>query len=536
MKPSRRDALAVLLGAPFAAACRGRAEPLPAGIFAGGAESLGHSLRDPLPPRPERFTRAPVVIVGGGVAGLAAAWRLARAGVSGVRVLELDSAPGGTAQSGASRLTPYPWGAHYIVAPMAHNRALVALLAEMNALDGQDDDGHPIVAEELRCREPEERLYYRGRWYEGLYLHAGASAQDRAELAAFEREVDGWVAWRDGRGRRAFSLPMSLGSDDPEVTGLDRMTIGEWLDRRKLHSPRLRWMVDYACRDDYGMRAAETSAWAALFYFAARRRAPGADSQPVVTWPEGNGRLVGHLARAAAIDLGVAVCDLAPVEGGVEVLARRAGGELLALVADQVVFAGPQMVARHVVRPYRDHPPPHLAEFEYGPWMVANLHLAGRPGDQTPGFPLAWDNVIHDSPALGYVVATHQSGRDHGDTVLTYYRPLCDGDPRQARRHLLSADREDWAEVVLADLGRAHRDLRVRRLDVMRWGHGMIRPRPGFVWGGARQAAARPLGGIHFAHSDLSGVALFEEALDQGVRAAEEVLAARGLPFASLRA
>jgi hypothetical protein len=220
----------------------------------------------------------------------------------------------------------------------------------------------------------------------------------------------------------------------------------------------------------------------------------------------------------------------------VEVLARRAGGELLALVADQVVFAGPQMVARHVVRPYRDHPPPHLAEFEYGPWMVANLHLAGRPGDQTPGFPLAWDNVIHDSPALGYVFATHQSGRDHGDTVLTYYRPLCDGDPRQARRHLLSADREDWAEVVLADLGRAHRDLRVRRLDVMRWGHGMIRPRPGFVWGGARQAAARPLGGIHFAHSDLSGVALFEEALDQGVRAAEEVLAARGLPFASLRA
>jgi hypothetical protein len=62
-----------------------------------------------------------------------------------------------------------------------------------------------------------------------------------------------------------------------------------------------------------------------------------------------------------------------------------------------------------------------------------------------------------------------------------------------------------------------------------------VRPRPGVAWGGARRAAARPIGAVHFAHSDLSGVALFEEALDQGVRAAEEVLAARGVARESLR-
>jgi hypothetical protein len=52
----------------------------------------------------------------------------------------------------------------------------------------------------------------------------------------------------------------------------------------------------------------------------------------------------------------------------------------------------------------------------------------------------------------------------------------------------------------------------------------MIRPRPGFVWGGAREKAQRPYRGIHFAHTDLSGIALFEEALDHGVRAAGAVL------------
>ena len=37
---------------------------------------------------------------------------------------------------------------------------------------------------------------------------------------------------------------------------------------------------------------------------------------------------------------------------------------------------------------------------------------------------------------------------------------------------------------------------------------------------------APPIGPIHFAHSDLSGIALFEEAFDHGVRAADEVQAA----------
>ena len=544
LSPSRRDVLAALLGAPAVAAlggCESRV-PLPGGELVGGSEVLGHALRDqkapPVPPA-DGWTRAAVVIAGAGVAGLAAAWRLARAGMRDFVVLELDRAPGGTAQSGRSPVTAYPWGAHYIVAPLAHQRALIALLGEMGALDGVDRDGHPIVREELRCREPEERIYHHGRWYEGLYMHAGESEQDRVDLTAFLREVDRWVAWRDGSGRRAFALPVSSASDDPEVTALDRESMSEWLDRRRLHSPRLRWLVNYACRDDYGMRAADTSAWAALLYFASRMRAPGAESQPVVTWPDGNGRLVAHLAASAAgrVRLGAAVCDVAPRDGGVDVVAIDGGGRPFGVRAEQVIFAAPQMVARRAVRPLRDDPPAHAAEFEYGAWMVANLHLEGRPDEPAGGFPLAWDNVLYRSPALGYVVATHQSGRDHGDTVLTYYYPLADGTPAEARRHLLGADQADWAEVVLADLGRAHRDLRrrVRRLDVMRWGHAMVRPRPGFVWGGARQAASRPLRGIHFAHSDLSGVALFEEALDQGVRAAEEVLAARGIESESLR-
>jgi hypothetical protein len=110
--------------------------------------------------------------------------------------------------------------------------------------------------------------------------------------------------------------------------------------------------------------------------------------------------------------------------------------------------------------------------------------------------------------------------------VITYYYPLCDGDPHVARRRLLAAGRDEWAEIALADLSRAHPELRTltQRLDVMRWGHAMVRPLPGFVRSEALRTAAKPLGNIHFANTDLSGVALFEEALHHGVRAAEEIL------------
>jgi len=325
-------------------------------------------------------------------------------------------------------------------------------------------------------------------------------------------------------------LPVSACSDDAEVTALDRISIAEWLNQRSLNSPRLQWWIEYACRDDYGMTMSQTSAWAGLFYFCSRVVKPGVESQSLITWPEGNGRLVNHLFEKVKprVQLDRAAVELIPTEQGVDVITiDREGRNPRGFRARRVIFAAPQFMARHVIRPYRDNPPPHIAEFQFGSWMVANLTLRDRPQQSQRDFPLAWDNVLYESPSLGYVVATHQRGLDRGPTVLTYYYPLCDENARGARTRLLETDWRGWADVTLTDLSRAHPDIRelVERLDVMRWGHAMIRPRTGFIWGQARREGARPFHSIHFAHSELSGVALFEEAFDHGLRAANEVLA-----------
>jgi phytoene dehydrogenase-like protein len=536
--------LAAFLGLPAAmAACRARdAPPFPAGEIVGASDSLGHRLRERLivTPAPDRWERAGVVIIGGGVAGLTAAWRLLKAGFDDFVLIELEPAPGGTSRSGTSSLVPYPWGAHYIPAPMKENRALISLLDEMGIIDGRDESGAPVIAEQFLCRDPEERVFFKGRWYEGLYLHAGASQEDQAQLDAFQTEVNRWVAWRDARGRRAFAIPIAVSSDDAEVTALDRISMAEWMDARGFTSPRLRWLVDYSCRDDYGLTLDQASAWAGLFYFASRVATPGAEAEPLITWPEGNGRLVAHLYSKVKdkVRLGLAAAEIIPSDAGgrrgVDCAAiDHRGRSVAGFHADQVIFAAPHFLTRYLIRPYRDNAPPHVAEFQYGAWMVANLFLRDRPEDL--GFPLAWDNVFYESPSLGYVVATHQRGLDRGPTIFTYYYPLCDADPRAARAKLLAADWKDWADVALTDIGRAHPEIRAltERIDIMRWGHAMIRPRPNFIWSGARQAAMRPYRAIHFAHTDLSGIPIFEEAFYHGIRAAEEVLAERGLRFES---
>jgi glycine/D-amino acid oxidase-like deaminating enzyme len=526
---TRRECLA-LAGAAAGLGCRRRPElTIPPGEIAGAGAARGHRLRDrgelALPKDAPRWTTE-VAIVGAGAAGLCAAWRLIGGGVDELLVVELEDAAGGTARSGRFGELAFPWGAHYVAVPRRDQPAMVRLLSELGAFEGEDAAGEPIAAEALLVRDPEERLYHRGRWTEGLLL-PGGDAEDRRQLRAFEAEVARWAEARDSRGRRAFTLPVSRCSDDAEVAALDRITMAEWMAQRGLVGARLRWWVDYACRDDYGATAAQISAWAGLFYFASRMFR-GA-SAPLITWPEGNGRLIAHLLqvvlqRKERLRTGWTALSVRPQAGGVEVILADPGGTLAAIEAQKVILATPVRISGALFEPWRREPPPHLEHFRSGAWLVANLLLRDRP--VVRGFPLAWDNVIYDGRGLGYVVSTHQQGRDRGPTVFSYYLPLLDDDPREARRALEAMSHQDGARLVLQDLVRAHPDLPplVERLDWIRWGHAMIRPVPGLTFGPARKAAAAPRGGVHFAHSDLSGVALFEEALDQGVRAAEEIL------------
>jgi protoporphyrinogen oxidase len=527
---SRRELLAAFLGAPLAiAACRsGMSDRFPEGEIIGQTVSLGHILREnrSFEVPPDNWESKKVAIIGGGVAGLTAAWKFRRENFNDFVLLELEKEIGGTARSGEGDPVGYPWGAHYLPVPFQENPELISLLDEMLLTEGRGAQGEVVVKEQFLCREPEERVFYKGRWYEGLYLNVGAGEDDKRQFAEFQNALDRWVNWRDAGGRRAYVVPVEQCSTDVEVTALDKISFAEWLRQNGFTSDRLIWYCDYACRDDYGLKLDQASAWVGLFYFCSRVRRSGAESQPFITFPEGNGRFVNHLFESVKenVQRSHMAVSVVPNDRGVDVICLD-GNALRGIHCEHVIYASPMFTAPHMIRGFRDDPPFEAAAFQHNAWFVANLFLKDRPKPRFPkDFPLAWDNVLYESPSLGYVTATHQKGIDQGPTVLTYYYPMCAEE--NGRTKLFNYEWRDLADVCLTDLARAHPDIYelTQRIDIMRWGHAMISPRPNFIWSGLRETAVRPYRSVHFAHTDLSGVALFEEAFYHGLRAAAEII------------
>ena len=508
---------------------RTRRPPRFSGSILGGNAALGHALRDGKFPPVSQVKETGIVVVGGGIGGLSAARRLQKRGFSDFILLELESRPGGNAISGQNTVSAYPWGAHYVPVVGSDSAEVRELFEELGIITGRDSNRLPVYNEEYLCADPMERLYLHGRWQEGFVPQLGISAADQRTIQAFFEQMRRFQTRRGQDGRRAFTIPLDASSRDEEFTRLDAISMAEYLQQQGwLGCAPLRWYVNYCCRDDYGAGLDKVSAWAGVHYFASRDgRAANAPGYAVVTWPEGNGWFVRRLQSGIGDRIRPS-CAVWNVETGKEQTVvvdyfDAARQESCRLRARGVVWAAPQFIAQRVVRAWGARPSNVVP---YSPWMVANVTLNALPAGR--GMDLSWDNVFFNSDSLGYVVATHQGVRPVPcQTVLTYYQPCDQDDPAIARQKMLARTYEQWCDLILTDLGRAHPDIaeHVTQLDVWLWGHAMVRPVPGYIWGAHRAQLREPVGNIVFAHSDLSGIAIFEEAYTRGVRAADSLLA-----------
>ncbi|MDQ6698943.1 MAG: FAD-dependent oxidoreductase [Acidobacteriota bacterium] len=456
----------------------------------------GHQLRDRATfPRTKRQIKVPIVIVGAGIAGLSAAWRLDKRGVRDFGLLEMASQAGGNSRSGENEISAYPWGAHYVPVPNRSATLVRELFEDLGVLrDGVWD-------ERSLCHSPQERLFLHGRWQEDIEPAVGATSRDREQRKRFQDRIEAF------RATGEFTIPMETGV---RPSALDWLSMKEWMKQQRFDSPYLNWYVDYACRDDYGARARDTSAWAAIHYFASREH----DDKGPLTWPEGNGWIVKKLLAKLGryVRTNAMVYRVSPEGRGWRVFAGDTE-----YLADFVIFAAPTFLAPYIVEGAQASD-----GIEYSPWLTANLTLEHAPTEN--GFEMAWDNTIYDSPALGYVVATHQSLRTHIErSVWTYYWSLADGTPAENRKLLLEKDWQFWKEAILNDLARAHPDIRqcVSHIDIMRMGHAMARPVPGFL---QTRTKLSPPRNLFLANSDLSGFSIFEEAQHRGVRAADRAI------------
>jgi predicted NAD/FAD-dependent oxidoreductase len=519
----RRTVLRCSASAAFSlSACSAAPPPLPPCHWVGVPPERGHRLRSPGTwPAPSVQRRAQVLVLGGGVAGLAALRQLAQAGVE-AQLLELADAIGGNSQGHQLAGMACPLGAHYLPVPGAAAPEVSAWLHDIGLLRrvagvSQPDERH-------LCHAPQERLFIDGAWQDGVLPSAQGRPATLAQYRRFAQLVD------EARRRLAFSMPSIHSAWTSDHAALDAQSFAAWLAAQGLQDERLLGYLDYCCRDDYGAGLPSVSAWAGLHYFASRHgfHVPGdevAEREPVFTWPDGNAFLVRALAAPLRerLHTGQTVLRLHEGKHGLELWVwSEAAQRTEAWTAQAVVLALPLFIAARLLADWADPLAGALHEAAqrqpHAPWLVANLHVA-EPLLPRLGTPAAWDN-LRFTPAgsaltLGYVDNMHQSLRPYASaTVLTAYQAL----PVAQRPALLGASAEHWGAQVLADLALLHPDApqKVRAIHLTRWGHGMSIPAPG-VRGSTWLAALRAASGrIRFAHSDLAGYSVFEEAFTLG--------------------
>lgn len=501
----------------------------------------GHALRDRRAlPIPGRELRAGVAILGSGVAGLTCAWQLAQAGRRDFIVVdgpERDgNAAGGDLGSTARDVLACPLGAHYLPIPSTESTHMRALLADTGVLLAGEHSAAPEYDEAAICHAPHERLLYAGRWENDLLPTRGLDEATAAQHARFFAAVDALRVQRGQDGRRVFALPVALASADPAWRALDRVTFAQWLDRHGFTSPTLRWYLDYCCRDDYGADTRHVSAWFGLHYFASRDgRASNASRDAVLTWPGGLSDMMRRISEAITRRLGHArwrvqglAARIDDRKDGVDALVIQ-GRDAIRVHAEHVVAAMPLHVLAHVWPGFEAASGEHAGPASpHAAWLVSNVLVDGLPPER-PGMPLAWDNVVYGSRALGFVSSTHQLLRvaPPRRRVLTAYQALDRMPPPEAREWLLRASPEALREEAMVDVLAAYGDdvwRHVRRIAVTVRGHAMATPAPGMLDNG-RLTRLRALDGrVRLAHSDLSGYSVFEEAAWWGMRAAQALV------------
>ena len=112
-------------------------------------------LREPNLPEPSETRRVPVAIVGGGIGGLSAGWKLAKAGFKDFLLVELEAEAGGNSRAGRNEVSAYPLAAHYLPLPTCESTAVRELLAELGVLQDDPRAARPRYDERYLCAMPQ---------------------------------------------------------------------------------------------------------------------------------------------------------------------------------------------------------------------------------------------------------------------------------------------------------------------------------------------------------------------------------------------
>lgn len=428
-----------------------------------------------------------VVIVGGGMAGLSAAYYLHDKKIA---LLEQDPRLGGNSKGELYKEACYSIGAAYLVEPLKDS-PLDVLFNELN------------IADQYRIESGSDTSVFFNRKFISPFWQGASDASARQDFVKFHKRLSELYHDED------FSFEGNFAKQYDDVSA------AQWLQQEfgDIHPHIKEYMQLYGWSSFCGS-IDELSAFQYLGFLAA-------ETGNVAAFPGGNSYIALKMAAQIrkkrgnnALRSGCMVLKVETVNDSVTVLYEDSMGNLKKIRANHAIMSCPKFVAAKLIPDMADDQRKAIEHLSYRAYLVANLMTTNAI--QSPSYELyCLQGKMPPTPT-----AMNKGNRSFSDicfgtwaqddkpqhSVLTLYHGLAfDG----ARQFLFNpAAHEKYknlylkdVEPVLNNLGLTADDIHGIRLT--RWGHALPLSRVGLFNAGYPQLASSSINNrIHFANQD----------------------------------
>jgi protoporphyrinogen oxidase len=492
MSANRRDFIkfvvagAVTAGCPIdlslVAAQTGDSKRSHAADVEGEDNRICHQVRDgKIFTRPRASARHDVVIVGGGVSGLTAAYRLQH---RDFLLLEKEPHWGGNAYAIEYEGSTYATGSAF-------------LAKDENAYHFSKEIG----LEPLAVNSPDASII-------------------RGELVP--------DTWGEGLNQLPYPLPVreSFKKFKKEMLAIDVDKRSRELDNRpfsnfmKGHPEEIKQWWDNYGPSNWGATSEETAAGLAVL--ALQEMVEESHTDDRYTWPGGLGAITKKLADILQpkygdrMQTGATTVAVVSEKEEVQVTYVR-GGELKTVAAKAVIMATPKFITRRIVDGLPDKQSEAMHQIRYIPYPVVILIF------DKPVFNHGYDTWCPGNTFTDFVVADwviqKQAGYQQKFNILSCYTPMKEED----RGYLLNEiGARKIAANVLSDFQKLMPALNIDPVEVhiYRRGHPLYMSTPG-LYTQVQPLARHPMDRVFFANTDSEGP---ESTTNEGIKAAQRAV------------
>ncbi len=460
--------------------------------------SFGHLLRSSSNVSPSSEISTDYIIVGGGVAGVAAATVLKD---ENFMLFEGDDRLGGSSASYDWKTTRFATGAHYELAYPTHfGKEVIDLLTRLDVLKyNSETELHEFVDKQYVIKS--------------IDMEQCFSGEDILEDVL--SEVDGIEAFYEALTPFEGKMHLPTRLIAPEYHYLNELTFKEFLESKIDLSADLERRISYQMLDDWGGKCNEVSALAGIHYYTCRPY--NTQNVQLFSPPNGNSyfveKMIGQITDPETLKTNSLIRMVRETEEGIEAEVLNRNGEVQLVKAKGLIYAGQKHALKYILRSEEI-----LFSNSYAPWVVLNIICKKGANFEK------WQNDVltDDLNFLGFVNSSKQKVRNSEFEVLTAY--YCFDDTDRETLVTIEKNPKEFVDATIALIEEqtgTELEIYVEHVVVNLLGHAMPIPKPGYM---SFQNVPQFSDKIIFAGVDTGRLPLFYEACDSGLQAAKQLL------------